>query len=365
MIRRLCQVVSTAAALVVCAQGARAQSPVTPPPLATTPAASPAAPVVTATATRARDALAGEMLFREGRRLLKAGDVAGACRKFEESDRLDPAPGTLANLADCEERLGHVALAWEHWREVADKVPADDPRRASALARAAELEKKIARLVLEPARDAPANLVVKRDGITLVAASLGVALPVDPGPHTIVVSAPGREPRRFDIELAQGERRRLAINAGEALLAPVATGGTAVPGELALAARPPAVVSRRRGTGITFIALGAAGLGAGAFFVTRALQARADARAACAPESNGQPPLCWKRAEPALNRDTTFSRLADGSFVVGGLLVAAGGYLLFSGEAGEAGARAASPAPLRFGASPLPQGAEVQVAGSF
>jgi hypothetical protein len=37
---------------------------------------------------------------------MSKGDVAGACRKFEESDQLDTAPGTLLNLAGCNERLG-------------------------------------------------------------------------------------------------------------------------------------------------------------------------------------------------------------------------------------------------------------------
>src|SRR5687768_8531645 len=53
-----------------------------------------------------RDAAAGEALFIEGRRLMKVGDRPAACAKFAESQRLDPAVGTLANLADCEEQRG-------------------------------------------------------------------------------------------------------------------------------------------------------------------------------------------------------------------------------------------------------------------
>jgi hypothetical protein len=34
---------------------------------------------------------------------------ATACVKFAESERLDPAGGTLVDLAKCEERLGHLA----------------------------------------------------------------------------------------------------------------------------------------------------------------------------------------------------------------------------------------------------------------
>ncbi|NOU28880.1 MAG: hypothetical protein HOO96_13330, partial [Polyangiaceae bacterium] len=47
-----------------------------------------------------------ETLFREGRKALEAGDYAVACAKFAESQRIEPAPGTLLNLAGCEERSG-------------------------------------------------------------------------------------------------------------------------------------------------------------------------------------------------------------------------------------------------------------------
>src|SRR5687767_11843809 len=69
------------------------------------------------------DAAASEALFREGRRLMKAGDYEGACPKLEESLRLDPALGTLFNLASCEEQLGRWATAWQHWRQAADQLP--------------------------------------------------------------------------------------------------------------------------------------------------------------------------------------------------------------------------------------------------
>ncbi|MFO0567610.1 MAG: hypothetical protein U0263_18270 [Polyangiaceae bacterium] len=55
-----------------------------------------------------RDATAAEALFNAGRDAVKAGDYPTACAKFRESNRLDPAPGTVLNLADCEEHLGHV-----------------------------------------------------------------------------------------------------------------------------------------------------------------------------------------------------------------------------------------------------------------
>ena len=64
-----------------------------------------------------RDPAAAEVLFQEGRDAVQRGNWPLACSKFRESERLDPGVGTLMNLADCEEKIGRLASAWERWRE--------------------------------------------------------------------------------------------------------------------------------------------------------------------------------------------------------------------------------------------------------
>jgi hypothetical protein len=81
-----------------------------------------------------------ETLFREGREAVKRGDYAVACPKFEESQRLEPANGTLLNLALCEEGWGHLAEARSHLQEVLRAPDLDDQRRAIATEHAAALE---------------------------------------------------------------------------------------------------------------------------------------------------------------------------------------------------------------------------------
>ena len=66
--------------------------------------------VVAALADRASAQSAeAEILFRDGRNLIKQGKVAEGCTKLAASERLEPSVGTLLNLGDCNEKLGHVA----------------------------------------------------------------------------------------------------------------------------------------------------------------------------------------------------------------------------------------------------------------
>src|SRR5262245_61539276 len=87
----------------------------------------------------ATDPPSAEALFRAARQSQTAGDIGKACDLFEESYRLDPAGGTLLNLAACEERAGRITKAWELYRRVVDTLPAGDDRIALAEAREKEL----------------------------------------------------------------------------------------------------------------------------------------------------------------------------------------------------------------------------------
>lgn len=175
---------------------------------------------------QAKDPAAAEALFREGRALSDAGDIAGACAKFRESDRLDPAVGTTFNIADCEERLGHLARAWTLFDEVTQRLPAADKRRAVAQKRAAALEPRLPKLSIRLAAGAPEGTRIVRDGVELGSASQGTPLPVDPGEHVVVVSSPGRAERSFKLIVSEREIRALEVAPGEPVVG-AASGGPA------------------------------------------------------------------------------------------------------------------------------------------
>src|SRR5580700_11407036 len=69
------------------------------------------APVALAQARSPEDVKHADTLFKRAQKLRDAGQVSQACADFAESQRLDPALGTLLNLADCHAAEGKTATA--------------------------------------------------------------------------------------------------------------------------------------------------------------------------------------------------------------------------------------------------------------
>ena len=136
-----------------------------------------------------------EDLYNKGKEALDLGRVSEACKKFGESQRVDPATGTLFALATCHEKEGKSASAWGEFLEVAElyKKAGKTERETAAREAASRLEKTLIRLTLTMP-DRPKAVEIKLDGNSLSDGILGSALPVDPGEHTLIVSAPGKKP---------------------------------------------------------------------------------------------------------------------------------------------------------------------------
>jgi hypothetical protein len=137
---------------------------------------------------------AAEALFDQARQLMVEKRFAEACPKLVESQRLDPGIGTRLFLADCYEHDGRTASAWAEFREAAATASQQhDSRAAVAGRRASALEARLTKLVIVVSPDASvAGLEVRRDGLVVPAAEIGVAIPVDPGIHAVQASAPSR-----------------------------------------------------------------------------------------------------------------------------------------------------------------------------
>lgn len=147
-----------------------------------------------------------EGLFRSAQEASLQGDWRTACDRFEESNRLEPAPGTVMNLARCREMLGQVASAWKRYNEAAQRLPEGDKRVRFAQGKSEELSARVPHLILLPAEGVETEVSVVVNGVEFEKATFGVPLPFDPGSLTIVVRAPGHEDNEFELILGEGQR---------------------------------------------------------------------------------------------------------------------------------------------------------------
>src|SRR5262245_11606925 len=165
--------------------------------------------VVAAMASSARAQSAeAEVLFREGRKLIKDGNLAAGCDKLAASERIETSIGTLLNLGDCKEKLGKLASAWGAFTkaEAIARRAGDDKRQAEARKRAAAIEPRVAKLVIEVTRKVD-GLVIRRDGEIVDPATWQVAVPIDPGTYAITAEAPGHVAWRGEVVIERAGPR--------------------------------------------------------------------------------------------------------------------------------------------------------------
>lgn len=284
-----------------------------------------AAPLISPPPAYAQSAEA-EVLFRDGRDLIKRGKLAAGCDKLDASARLESSVGTLLNLGDCRDRLGKPASAWAAFRKaeaMAKRSGGDDKRQAEAAKRAAALEPRLANLVIEvvPKID---GLVVRRDGEVVDPATWNTALPVDPGSYAIVAEAPGYLAWHTVVPINLETRRQVVV-VPELERAPAAAPAAAWPppgpADPAAVARPVAVrgtwsTTRKLSVGLAVAGAGAAGTGIYFGVHSKNLQDRADQRCPLA--------LCTDPQGLRLNDQArTAAQRANILYIAGGASVAA------------------------------------------
>jgi tetratricopeptide (TPR) repeat protein len=290
---------------------------------------------------RAPDAVRAEALFEEGRRLMAARDFVAACPKLAESEQLDPAPGTLLNLAVCYERAGKPASAWATFKsaELAARRAGEIDRADASAQKARELEARLSRITFTvPGAPRATGLEVRCDGQAVREPTWGIALPYDPGVHEIEALAPGRRAWASRVTLgANAESVTVVIPALEEL-----PPHAAVPPPLADASAAHGGGGPQRAAGVVFGGAGVAGLGVGIYAGLHAKSIYDSALAAC-----GGGTTCPSGGRGPALRDQASSWATDATvaFVAGGAVLAAGALFYFT-----APGRAVTLAPAARGA---------------
>lgn len=165
---------------------------------------------------RAGDPAAAREQLKVGYQLAQDNRCEEAIPHFTESLRLDVKAITLINLANCEEKVGRLADASGHWVDARSRAQSEGNGaiESEAVKRSKSLETRIPRLTISIAPGAPKEAVIARDGVELGAVSLGVALPVNVGVHSVVLKAPGFEDGTKEITVAEGESKSIQVGPG-------------------------------------------------------------------------------------------------------------------------------------------------------
>ncbi len=304
------------------------------------------------------DTVTAEALFQEGRALLEQHRFEAACPKLAESNRLDPATGTLIALAACHEQEGKLASAWSEFTDAQGRAQQEGRKDREELARdhAAALKPRLSTLTLEvgPSVLGVEGLEIRRDGVALGRGVWNSALPIDGGTHAVDVTAPGREPLKLSVVVQkEGDAARLSIPE----LAPLP------PNTAASGPAPSAPATANKGltslqwAGVATAGVGVVSLGVGGVFLASALGKKSDSKSDCTGNVCGSAGLA--------DRDAAVKRgnLASIFGLAGGALAITGVTLFVVGRPKTEGAPAAAALNVSFQSGPGFAG--TNVSGTF
>jgi hypothetical protein len=287
---------------------------------------------------------AAEEQFRQGREALERADYKAALGLFRKSQELEPGRGKLLNLAICEEQLGLLTEATQHFQDVLPQL-AGDERLTIAQQHLTALIPRVPHVRIELAPSSPPGATVSADGAPLAPTALGAEMPYNPGKHAFTVTAPGRSERRYDLTLEEGKRAALTVEAGAVITTEAVT----------LPEVTPTPTSSRRTVGFIVGGVGVAGLAVGAVTGIVSLNDHASALKAC-PTRMG----CSSDVIAQAKSGQTLSIVSTAAFAAGAVAAGVGLYLVLSG--GKGPSPAAAP---RAGLTVLPGGARLGFEAAF
>jgi hypothetical protein len=290
---------------------------------------------------------AARALATEGFEAIRAEHWADAAARFSRAESLLHAPAHLLYLARAYSHLGKLVAAHETYEKLTRETLPDGAPPAARHAQedgAKELDALEAHMpkLIVSVTPTPPGLAVEMDGAEMSSAMLGVAIPVDPGPHTLVAKADGFSRAERSVDAADGVRTTVSLSL-DPLPGPAATAGRPAPAIAPASANPPASSSAappplvekdaaassggglgalRVGGIVSLVAAAGAG-GASAFFALQSADNRTQADHLCAVNT-----MCPNSEKGPVNsfdsNATLYGELAVASVITAGALAAFG-----------------------------------------
>jgi hypothetical protein len=149
--------------------------------------------------------------FMQATELEQAGNYASALQAFREVAQVRMTPQVRYHIATCEEKLGKLVTALGGYELALTEAEALGPEFQKEVEdRANALRGRIPKIVIERGEGAKAANI-ELDGVSLGSSSIGVEVPLDPGPHAISAKAPGYEPYSSTIDIAEKDVEKVTI----------------------------------------------------------------------------------------------------------------------------------------------------------
>jgi len=260
--------------------------------------------------------------FRRGLSLEAAGKYEEALEVYKAVALVKSTPQVRYHIAFCQETIGDWVDAVGSYRLAladANDAKVKDVAKESEAA-IAKLEPKIPTLTITRGDGAEAAKVVL-DGTELGPASIGTAIQMNRGSHTVEASAPGHEPSRQEVKLDEGSKESVSLTLKVIPDAPVQAGGSPIQGgDEPVKKGPSALIP----IGATAVALGVASLAvSGAFFGLRQ-SAINKLNAACGPDKQ----QCPADLQATATHGKLYASVSTATFAAGAAAVGLGGVLL-------------------------------------
>jgi hypothetical protein len=301
------------------------------------------------------DRAASRTLFTRAREAMEAKKLDEACPAFVESQRMWPTASGALNIGNCEELRGNLATAYGAFSDAAGMArrASDKAREEEGSQRANLLKSKLSMLTVDvAAANRIEGLVVKRDGREAGAGQWGIAVPVDPGEHTVEASAPGRTAWKTTVRV-EPKPGVISVDVPALALAPVVAAQPDAPAARAGEAETAGSSwSTQKTAALVVGGAGVVGVALGAIFGVKAIGKKGDSEANCQP---ADPTRCNATGVALRQEEKSAGTIATISFIAGGVALAGGVVLFATAPAGAAKAAAR----IRFEALPAVAGGDL------
>lgn len=297
----------------------------------------------------AAETAAARSLAIEGMKLAQAGQCDQAVPKLERAEQLHHSPIVLGRLGECYIALGRLVEGTETLRKMLREPlpPQPSPAMQQAYTRAeaalAAAKPRVAALTITLDVPEGTTATVSVDGKPVPAAVLGADFPVDPGEHTVEVSAPGFLKQTSRVSVRPGEKHTVPVAlrpdpnapspaAAPSSPAPPAVQTTPAPGPSRYTLDEPTTVEPdapppappNRTAAYACWAFGAVGLGVGIGFGLAAMSDKSDLDERCVDDR------CPASSEDSLNLAKTKGNISTIGFGLGAVGAALGTVFYFT-----------------------------------